>query len=183
MRFVPLALLVTASLLLALPAAAQFEGLRVEISLSEREAYVFVDDEIVRTEPVAVGKPGHETPTGEWHIYQIDWNPDWTPPDSEWSEDEDFTEPGDSDNPMGRVRMIFDPPYSIHGTDANDSLGKAASHGSIRMSNEAIKEVARLVMEHADERRDEAWFEEVLSTPDEMVEVMLSEPVPIYVME
>ena len=102
----------------------------------------------MRTLPVAVGQEGHETPTGEWGIHQVDWNPDWTPPDSDWSADSEYKAPGEEGNPMGRARLIFRAPYSIHGTDAMDSLGQAASHGSVRVSNEEIFGLARLVQEH-----------------------------------
>jgi lipoprotein-anchoring transpeptidase ErfK/SrfK len=154
-------------------------SVRLVISLSERELYEYIEGERVHTYPVAVGQPGHETPTGEWGIHQVDWNPDFTPTDSDWAEDLDYMPPGHPDNPMGRVRMIYRAPYSIHGTEALESLGRAASHGSVRMANDDIIELARRVMEHGGEPRSEEWFQAVLDDPTEMHEILLPDHVPL----
>ncbi len=154
-------------------------SMRIEVSISARELYEYWNGERVNTFPIAVGQPEYPTPTGEWGIHQVDWNPDWTPPDSDWAEDADFTPPGHADNPMGRVRMIYRAPYSIHGTEVLESLGRAASHGSIRMADDDIMDLARRVMEAGGAPRSEAWFEEVIANPTEMREVSLPNPVPI----
>jgi lipoprotein-anchoring transpeptidase ErfK/SrfK len=155
--------------------------LRLEVVRSERVVHVYLDDRRVATHEVAVGQDDHRTPTGEWRIHRVDWNPDWTPPDSEWSEDSDYKEPGHPDNPMGRARLVFDPPYSIHGTDALDSLGEAASHGSIRVANDAVIELGEMVMRHGGASRDDGWLERVLADPTSMEEVPIPEPVRIVV--
>jgi lipoprotein-anchoring transpeptidase ErfK/SrfK len=161
--------------------AEDVPALRLEVSLSARELYVFMAGEIVDAYPVAVGQPGHRTPTGTWEVFRIDWNPDWTPPDSPWAEEREYKPPGHPANPMGRVRMVFNPPYTVHGTEEYDSLGRAASHGSIRMGNDDIIELAPLVMKHGGEPRAEAWVEEVLAQQTEMRRIHLPEPVRIDV--
>jgi lipoprotein-anchoring transpeptidase ErfK/SrfK len=157
--------------------------LRLEINKSERELYIFVDDERVHWVPIAIGQPDHPTPTGEFSIHQVDWNPDWTPPDSEWSEDREYKEPGAEGNPMGRARLIYRAPYSLHGTEALESLGEAASHGSVRVANEEIIGIARLVQEHGGEERSEEWYRNAVGTPTEMFEVPLSNPVTLLIYE
>ncbi len=164
-------------------AAASENQLYLVVSISERVVRVFRGDEQIRSYPVAVGDDQHPTPTGEFTIHQIDFNPDWTPPDSEWAEDREYKEPGHPDNPMGRVRMIYQRPYSLHGTDALQSLGRAESHGSIRVANEDIKELAKLLMEAGGEARPDSWYEEVFANPTEMVEVRLSNPVKLVNVE
>jgi len=155
--------------------------MRLEVVRSERVVHVYLDDRRVATHEVAVGQEDHRTPSGEWAIHRVDWNPDWTPPDSEWSEDSEYKEPGDPDNPMGRARLVFDPPYSIHGTDALDSLGTAASHGSIRVSNEAAIELGEMIMRYGGADRDGAWLQRVLDDPTTMYEVPIPEPVTIII--
>jgi len=151
----------------------------VLIDISKRELYVYRDNEEEMTFQIAVGKDSHPTPTGNYKIYQIDWNPDWTPPESEWSEDEDHASPGDSDNPMGRVRIIYEPPYSIHGTEDTESLGKDESHGSVRMDNEEIIELAKILMVAGGVEKSEEWYEDVLDNPEEMVQIELPEPIAL----
>lgn len=157
----------------------QEPDIRLEVDISERELYVFRNRDTIRTLPVAIGRSEYPTPTGDFEIHQIDWNPDWTPPESEWTEGEEYTPPGHPDNPMGRVRMVYQSPYSIHGTDELESLGKAVSHGSIRVANEEAIELAKLVMEAGGVERPEAWYERVLANPTEMETVELPEPIPL----
>ncbi len=155
------------------------EGMRLEIRLADRELHVFRGGDAIGEYPVAVGQPGNETPTGSWAIYQVDWNPDWNPPDSPWAEEREPKAPGHPDNPMGRVRMIFDPPYSIHGTDVLESLGEAASRGSIRMGNDDIIGFAPRVMEEGGMPMPEEWVRLILDDSTLMVQVDLPDPVPI----
>ncbi|CAN5656737.1 hypothetical protein BH23GEM7_BH23GEM7_38080 [soil metagenome] len=157
--------------------------LRLELSQSERELYVYIDGERVATHPVAVGQPEYPTPTGQYGIHRVDWNSDWTPPDSDWSADREHKEPGDPDNPMGRARILYKGSYSIHGTDVIESLGEAASHGSIRVANEVAMELARLIMEYGGAARSESWYEEARVNPTEMRQVSIPDPVPLVIYE
>jgi lipoprotein-anchoring transpeptidase ErfK/SrfK len=155
---------------------------RVEVSLEARQVSLWHDGERAVTFPVGVGQPDWPVQTGEWEIYQIDFNPDWNPPtDEEWAEDREYKEPGHPDNPMGRVRIRYDPPRSIHGTDDTESIGRAESHGSIRIRNEDGIELARRLMEISGDTRSEEWWEQTLGNEDEMVTVELSNPIPIRV--
>ncbi len=155
--------------------------LRFEVSRSERRLHVYRDDELIRSHDVAVGQPEWPTPTGEWRIFRVDWNPDWTPPEGEWAEDDTYQPPGAPGNPMGRARLVYNPPYAIHGTEELESLGQAASHGSIRVANEVAIELGRLLMEEGGAPRDESWHQEVLDNPTDMRQIDLPNPVPIRV--
>jgi lipoprotein-anchoring transpeptidase ErfK/SrfK len=172
-------LLVAAAHAAAEPTGPGEEGMRLEVSLSEPELYEYQDGELANTFPVTVGEPDHETPTGEWVIHRVDWNPDSTPPDGEWAGNYDPRPPGHPENPMGRVRLVYDLPFTVHGTDDLESLGEAASRGSIRMANEDIIGLAKRVMEAGGEPRSDEWYDEVLGDPEEMVQISLPRPVPI----
>ena len=155
---------------------------RIEVDISERELYLMVDDAVVATYPVAVGKSNHETPTGDFQVRRIIWNPSWTPPDAEWARGKKPTAPGDPNNPMGRVKIFFsEPDYYIHGTEAEESLGTAASHGCLRMSNEQVIELAQAVMEHGGETRPAGWFQRIINHFRDTEEVRLSQPLPMTV--
>lgn len=156
-------------------------SLRYEISVSARELYEYIDDERVNTYPIAVGKPGYATPRGDFAIHRVDWNPDWTPPDSEWADGEPYRAPGESGNPMGRARLVFNAPYTIHGTSDTGSLGRAASHGSVRVANDVALRLARRVMEHGGAGRPESWYQEVIGSPTRMVQVDIPNPIPLRI--
>lgn len=129
------------------PAPPPPPELRLEVNLAARELRVFRNDHPVATHPVAVGSEEWPTPIGEWTIGQVIWNPRWIPPAEAWAKDEEQKEPGAADNPLGRAQLVYRAPNSIHGTNEPASLGKAVSHGSIRVSNDVAVQLARQVME------------------------------------
>jgi lipoprotein-anchoring transpeptidase ErfK/SrfK len=177
-----LAYLAAAAMATASPAAAHAPTtLNLVLDRSERIVHINRGHSTVRTYEVAVGKPGHETPTGSWEFTRIDINPDWTPPDSDWSRDASYTPPGHPDNPMGRVRMIFNMPYTIHGTDALHSIGEAASHGSVRMANAQAIELAELLLKEGGSWQGEGWYRQMLDNPTEMYQIELERPIPITI--
>lgn len=141
-------------------AAAEVE---LAADLSAKKLTVYLDGEIHETYDVATGEDEHPTPTGTFSVRKIIWNPDWHPPDSEWAEDEEPKGPGDEDNPMKTAKIFFDEPdYYIHGTDATDSLGAAASHGCLRMNRWEVADLAKLLMENNGESRPQSWYDDVI---------------------
>ncbi|MDX6555410.1 MAG: hypothetical protein QOD86_1605, partial [Miltoncostaeaceae bacterium] len=82
---------------------------------------------------VAVGAPGHTTPSGSYRIIEKQVDPTWFPPDSPWAEGLGPVPPG-VENPLGTRWMgTSAPAIGIHGTPLPGSIGTAASHGCIRM--------------------------------------------------
>ena len=106
----------------------------VRLDVSERKLYLYDgDDQVIKTYRVAVGMPGHPTPTGVFRIITKQKNPTWNPPDSAWAAGMGPVPPG-PDNPLGTRWMgLNSPGIGIHGTPAPSSIGTAASHGCIRM--------------------------------------------------
>jgi murein L,D-transpeptidase YcbB/YkuD len=150
--------------------------LTVDVDLSERRLVVSVDGREVASYDVAVGKPGHQTPTGTYQLSQVVWNPSWVPPDSKWADTAEAKKPGERGNPMGRVKILFESTLYIHGTTDKESLGEPASHGCIRMSNAAAMRVARLVMEYGGASRSDEWYASVKEKPAESFEVAIPNP-------
>lgn len=156
--------------------------LRLEVNVADRKLYVYRNDERIASHPVAVGTREWPTRTGEWTINQVVFNPRWTPPkEEEWAKDEEVKEPGAPDNPLGRAQLVYDAPRSIHGTNEPESLGKAESHGSIRIANDVAVQLSRMVMEAGGAKRDASFFEQVRSNRRERVEVGIPNPIPIRV--
>jgi lipoprotein-anchoring transpeptidase ErfK/SrfK len=157
--------------------------IRLEASLSDRTLRVLAaDGSELKTYPITIGKERHPTPTGSFNIRRIIWNPRWVPPDSEWARNERPREPGDPANPMGRAKIFFRAPtYYIHGTNDVRSLGRAASHGCIRLRNEDVMDLARLLMEHGGATRPESWFQRVISRVRSSEEVHLARPIPLAI--
>ena len=158
------------------------EDFSLTIDLSDRRLYLLSGDEVVKTYPVSVGLESYPTPTGNFSIRRLDWNPTWTPPPSEWARDKEPEEPNTPGNPMGRVKIFFQAPdYYIHGTGLPSSLGNARSHGCVRMRNIDAVELARIVMANGGSRQGEEFFQKVLAESDRTHPVTLPRPVPVKV--
>ena len=116
---------------------------RLVIRLSDRRVYVYRGDELQSSYPVAIGKPGWETPTGSYEVISMLEDPGWTNPFTG-----EIMPPG-AENPLGERWIGFwtDGRNTIgfHGTPNRRSVGRAASHGCIRMYNEDVRELYEIV--------------------------------------
>ena len=156
--------------------------LRLTADLSERKLYVHHTGSVVDTFDIAVGQPAHRTPTGDFTIDRIIWNPRWVPPASDWAKDAQPKAPGDPDNPMQGAKLFFRyPSYYIHGTNAPESIGEAASHGCIRMLPHDVERLARLVQQHGGQPREDAWYERMIRSDKARQPVDLPQPVPLSI--
>ncbi len=117
---------------------AQFT--RLEINLSRRQVTVYMGTTPVKSYPIAVGRRGWETPTGNFRVAQMLKNPTWIHP---------FTRQpikgGHPQNPLGKYWIGFWTDgknwIGFHGTPNPETVGKAASHGCVRMYNKDIEEL------------------------------------------
>ena len=85
---------------------------------------------------IAVGQVGLETPAGLYHVQNKAVNPAWTMPNSDWVAPGDrgkIVPGGTPENPLKARWLGIYAGAGIHGTDAEGSIGSAASHGCIRM--------------------------------------------------
>lgn len=154
----------------------------IVVDLSDRMLYVMDGEEVTKEYQVAIGQPRHPTPRGSFNVRRMVWNPRWVPPDAAWARNRQPREAGDPRNPMGRVKIFFQAPdYYIHGTRETDSLGQAESHGCIRMRNDDVIELARMVMENGGESRSPGWFQRVINRVRHTQDVRLSQPVQMRV--
>ncbi len=163
------------------PAARPVTDVRVEVDVDARRLTVYRGQTQTASYPVAVGSAEWPTRPGEWTITQVVWNPEWVPPDETWAEQRERRAPGDPRNPLGRAQLVYDLPRTIHGTNEPASIGKAVSHGSIRLSNADVTRLGRALMEAAGAGRDEAWYRSVAANRTEKQVVDLPRVVPIRV--
>jgi hypothetical protein len=158
------------------------QELRLEVDVAAKQVRLFRRDQLEKSYGIAVGTAEWPTQNGNWNVTQVVWNPGWTPPpDEEWTKDEKPKDPGDPDNPLGTVQIVYDPPRTIHGTNQPESIGKAASHGSIRMRNEEAEELAQTLMVAGGAPKDPAWIQQARSNRKVRQEVQLPNPIPISV--
>ena len=158
-------------------------GLRLVADLSLNELHMIDGDKEVFVYPISPGTKSYPTPAGNYRIRRLVWNPRWTPPpNSAWARKYKPQAPGSPGNPMKVVKIFFrEPDYYIHGTAETGRLGSPASHGCLRMDPEHIAEVARYVMEHGGQPREENWFWRVLHFRNEEKPIILKNPIPLEI--
>jgi murein L,D-transpeptidase YcbB/YkuD len=179
--FVAALLLLAIALINPVPLTAS-GTLQLEVKLSERKLYVRENGKVTKTYDVAVGKSQHPTPRGNFQIRRLIWNPSWTPPDENWAKDKNPAKPGDPNNPMRVVKIFFkQPDYYIHGTKEKSSLGKRASHGCVRMSEDEVAELGKLVMKYGGQPKPASWFRRITSRKTAETEINLSKPVRLRI--
>ena len=118
-----------------------------QISVTQREIVVSLEDhklallengQVKKVYTVAVGKPSTPSPDGTFTIQRRVKNPTY-------SHDGKTVLPGPN-NPVGTRWMgLSKTGYGIHGTNEPKSIGKAASHGCIRMSKADLEELYEMV--------------------------------------
>ena len=105
----------------------------VVINRGANSLELFNGESPVRSFRVATGRSQYPTPTGSFRIVDMQTNPWWRPPDSDWAKGLKPIPPGPG-NPLGTRWMgLSAPGVGIHGTPDAASIGYSASHGCIRM--------------------------------------------------
>jgi lipoprotein-anchoring transpeptidase ErfK/SrfK len=108
-------------------AAAPTHTRVIVVSLEDRKLALVEDGQVKEVYTVAVGKPSTPSPVGTFTIARRVRNPTY-------SHDGRVVAAGPN-NPVGTRWMgLSIRGYGIHGTNAPRSIGKAASHGCIRMA-------------------------------------------------
>lgn len=98
----------------------------IVVDVSSNMLSVFQDKNLIKTYTVAGGKPSTPSPIGTWKIVSKDT----------WGEG------------FGGHWMGFNVPwgkYGIHGTIYPDSIGWNSSHGCIRMKNDDVAELYKII--------------------------------------
>jgi lipoprotein-anchoring transpeptidase ErfK/SrfK len=106
----------------------------IVVSLEDRRLALVEDGAVTKVYTVAVGRDTTPSPTGTFTIVQRVENPTYY-------HDGQVVPPG-AGNPVGTRWMGLDKKgYGIHGTNRPRSIGKAASHGCIRMRQADLEEL------------------------------------------
>jgi L,D-transpeptidase ErfK/SrfK len=150
------------SLLGAAPAWSQESNpITLLVSVSERQLSVWRGDEVLHRFPVGVGTGAQlsrggddgwrfSTPTGVFEIGRKKKDPVWYAPDWYYVERGLPIPPAYSDERyrngvLGDYALYLSDEIAIHGTQDESSVGRASSHGCLRMRNADIAVVFPLV--------------------------------------
>jgi lipoprotein-anchoring transpeptidase ErfK/SrfK len=126
------ALSLAAAIVLAVMPVAAMAGVRVEIDVGSQTMDVYVGGGLRYTWRVSTGRNGYETPGGTFRARRLE---------EEW-----YSTQYD-DAPMPHA-IFFNGGIAIHGTYDTKRLGRAASHGCVRLSPGHAARLYSLVEQH-----------------------------------
>jgi lipoprotein-anchoring transpeptidase ErfK/SrfK len=110
----------------------------IVVSLEDRKLALVEDGKVLKVFPVAVGKPTTPSPVGTFTIKNHVVNPTYS--------HDGRVIPAGPHNPVGTRWMGLSlHGYGIHGTNEPKSIGKAASHGCIRMAKADLEQLYPMV--------------------------------------
>lgn len=124
----------------AISKSAQQSAARKQIivSIPDRKLVLIQDGHVLRIYGVAVGASVSPSPTGSFHLVSRVVDPTYYHKGK-------VIVPGPA-NPLGNRWMgLSKQGYGIHGTNVPSSIGKAASHGCIRMAKHDVEELFTLI--------------------------------------
>jgi lipoprotein-anchoring transpeptidase ErfK/SrfK len=107
---------------------------KVVVSIPHRKLALIEDGKVQQIYPVAVGAEVSPSPTGVFEVKSRLVKPTYYHPGK--------VIPAGSNNPLGtRWIGLSTKGYGIHGTNIESSIGKAASHGCIRMHRKDLEQL------------------------------------------
>jgi L,D-transpeptidase ErfK/SrfK len=141
------------------PANPSARGRELVLDRRRRLLLVIENGQELRRFPVAVGRPGWETPVGQFEVIERVVNPVWKHPAT------GQLVPAGPENPLGsrwigfyrdcRSQRGFNGRAGLtvrgcastgfHGTPNRRSIGQAVSHGCVRLYDEQVRELFELV--------------------------------------
>ena len=135
MRTLAAAILVAVAKAQAENAGAQtVSAPRIVVSIPDRKLALVEDGKAVKVYETAVGAEVSPSPTGTFTVVTRIPNPTWYTPGK-------VVGPG-KHNPLGTRWMGLSlKGFGIHGTNCPRSIGRAASHGCIRMRNRDVEDL------------------------------------------
>ena len=131
------------TLIMPSPVAPAEELVRLVVQRSKRRVLVYRGTTVLAKYPIAVGKTGWETPIGNFKVLTKEENPIFK------SFMTGMIIEAGPDNPLG-VRWIGiwtdgKTQLGFHGTDQPELIGKAVSHGCMRMNNKDVVALYKFV--------------------------------------
>jgi lipoprotein-anchoring transpeptidase ErfK/SrfK len=112
---------------------------RAEVDLSARRLILWQGSNVVSRLPIAIGRPGTPTPTGRYFVTVRLQPPRISPIYGAWALG--LSAYSDVLEQFG----TGDGQIALHGTSQTSDLGKAITHGCVRLSNASISKLAALL--------------------------------------
>jgi lipoprotein-anchoring transpeptidase ErfK/SrfK len=126
------------------------DGVSIRVDVGAKMLEVLKEDKMIAAFPVTPGSDSIPTPKGNWKVKGVARMPDFRRDEKLLKEgvrgDKAHLIPPGPNNPVGVIWIALNKEgIGIHGTNDPDTIGRAASHGCIRLANWDAAKLAKLV--------------------------------------
>jgi hypothetical protein len=157
---------------------------RIVINIPAFRMDVFARGSLVKSYKIGIGYPQFPLPQGLRKAELIIFNPTWTPPDSPWVNSMNVTPgevigAGSRQNPLGPIKIPIGSPSLIHGGKPLAKIGTFASHGCVGMTNDQVKDFAKVLASASSTELTEEAMSAYLKKRTKTHAVKLDQLVPV----
>ena len=158
---------------------------RIVVNIPAYRMDLFKNGSLIKSYKIGIGYPQFPLPQGLRKAQTVIFNPTWTPPDSPWVATMKNITPGERVeagsklNPLGPIKIPIGMPSLIHGGKSPAKLGTFASHGCVGLTNQQVKDFARMLGQISGTDISEQSIQSYLKDPTQTHVVKLKQTVPV----
>ena len=153
---------------------------RIVVNIPAFRMDMFKDGTLLKSYRIGIGYQQFPLPTGFRKAEMIIFNPTWTQPNESWASNPGAVVPaGDKGNPLGPIKIPIGGANLIHGGKALAKIGTFASHGCVGLTNDEVKDFARVLADATNTELKESTMEAYLKKKTRTQVVKLSKVVPV----
>ncbi|HEY6046304.1 MAG TPA: L,D-transpeptidase family protein [Pyrinomonadaceae bacterium] len=153
---------------------------RIVVNIPAFRMDVFQHGALLKSYTIGIGYQEFPLPTGFRKAEMIIFNPTWTQPDEPWASNPGaVVAAGAKGNPLGPIKVPIGGANLIHGGKDLWKIGTFASHGCVGLTNEQVKDFAKILAEAADTELKPESMATFLKRRDQTQVVKLQEVVPV----
>jgi lipoprotein-anchoring transpeptidase ErfK/SrfK len=169
------------------PELAQLKGpnavppdTRIVVNIPAFRMDVFRDGTLLKSYKIGIGYQEFPLPTGFRKAEMIIFNPTWTQPNESWASNPGAVVPaGAAGNPLGPIKVPIGGANLIHGGKVLAKIGTFASHGCVGLTNDQVKDFAKVLAEATNTELKEETMAAYLKKKTRTQVVKLSKIVPV----
>src|SRR5262245_62130447 len=153
---------------------------RIVVNIPAFRMDLFKDGALLKSYKIGIGYKEFPLPTGFRKAEMIIFNPTWTQPNEPWATNPGEVVPaGDKGNPLGPIKIPIGGANLIHGGKSLAKIGTFASHGCVGLTNDQVKEFAKVLAQGTNTELKEETIAAYLKKKTRTQVVKLSKVVPV----
>ena len=153
---------------------------RIVVNIPAFRMDVFKNGTLLKSFKIGIGYVEYPLPRGLRKAEMIIFNPTWTQPNEPWASNPGQVVPaGAAGNPLGPIKVPIGGANLIHGGKPLAKIGTFASHGCVGLTNEQVKDFAKVLAEATETQLSAETMASYLKRRTRTQVVKLTQMVPV----